>query len=140
MPAFSLKNRFYMLGTIVLSCTIPLLLFAQTDSAALRAQIRADLMQDPRSAEMTQVEFDAMVEGLATEAEESGAAADYLESQSTFDYSSLFTPPEEPSALLQALVSPLSLAVILLLLILVAVTYYIIRRKGTPADVSEIAG
>lgn len=119
---------------------LPLLAFAQSDAEMLRAQIRADLMQDPRSSEMTQVEFDALVEEIATEAESSGAAADYLESQSTFDYSSLFTPPEEPSALLQALVSPLSLAVILLLIVLFAVTYYIIRRKEIPADVTEVAG
>lgn len=111
---------------------VPLLAFAQSDTETLRAQIRADLMQDPRSSEMTSMEFDAMVEEIATEAEESGAAADYLESQSTFDYSSLFTPPEEPSALLQALISPLSLAVILLLIVLFAVTYYIIRRGKTP--------
>lgn len=114
---------------------LPALVFAQSDAETLRAQIRADLVQDPRSSEMTQVEFDAMVEEIATEAENSGVAADYLESESTFDYSSLFTPPEEPSALLQALVSPLSLAVILLLIVLFAVTYYIIRRPepvGTP--------
>ena len=111
---------------------LPALVFAQSDAEALRAQIRADLMQDPRSSEMTSAEFDAMVEEIASEAESSGVAGDYLESGSTFDYSSLFTPPEEPSALLQALVSPLSLAVIFLLVVLFAVAYYIIDRGKTP--------
>jgi hypothetical protein len=111
---------------------LPALVFAQSDAEALRAQIRADLMQDPRSSEMTSAEFDAMVEEIASEAESSGVAADYLESGSTFDYSSLFTPPEEPSALLQAVLSPLSLAVIFLLVVLFAVAYYIIHRGKTP--------
>jgi|GEM_PF-1691824 len=124
-------GRALIVGGVAL-LVLPLLAFAQGEGEALRAQIRADIIQDPRSAELSPEEVDAMVERLAQEAEASGAAADYLESQSTFDYSVLFSPPEEPSALLQALVSPLSLAVILLLIVLFAVTYYIIRRGKTP--------
>lgn len=100
----------------------------------LRAQVRADLMQDPRSAEMTDVEIEAMVDTIVQEAEASGAAADYLESRSTFDYSALFAPPKEPSALMRVLLSPLSLAIALLLLVLFAVMYYIVRRGTLPEE------
>lgn len=114
----------------------PGVLFAQED--ALRSQIRADLMQDPRSQEMSQAEEDALVEELATQAEADGTSAAYLESKNTFDPSSLFSPPQEPSAVARTIFSPLSLAVVLLILALSVVTYYIIRR-GKASVASDIA-
>lgn len=111
---------------------VPLLAFAQTQSAALREQIRADLKNDPRAAQLSQVELETMIEAIATKAEEDGVAEAYLESHDTFDYSSLFPEPKKPSALATFLASPLSLALFALLVVLVAVAYYIVRRRGTP--------
>lgn len=109
----------------------PALLVAQSDDD-LRAQIRADIMQDPRSAEMTQEEQDALVEALAIEAEETGAANDYVEARSTFDPSSLFEAPAGSSKFVQFLLSPLTLAIVLLVVIVGAVMYFILHRgKGT---------
>lgn len=127
-------GRAVVVGVALLLST-PFALFAET--ADLRAQIRADIMQDPRSAEMSDAEINTLVEALADEAEETGAAGDYLESHSTFDPSSLFTPPEEPSAVAQFLFSPLTLAIALLLMVLCAVIYYIVW-KGKSEGVSDL--
>ncbi len=66
---------------------IPLLTFAQSD-VDLRAQIRADLEKDPRTAQMSSAELDALVAALADEAEAQGTATMYLESKNrpTFEY------------------------------------------------------
>jgi hypothetical protein len=118
------------LGILVGALVFPVLLFAQED--ALRAQIRADIMQDPRSSQMSQAEQDALVEQLAAQAEADGTSSDYLESKNTFDTASLFTPPAEPSAVTRVLLSPLGLAVAFLALVLCAVVYYIIHRGRRP--------
>lgn len=125
-------------GTILFfAIAAPIALFAQEDD--LRAQIRADLMTDPRSAEMSSAEIDALVSALADKAETDGTASAYLESKNTFDYSSLFPAPKAPSAFAAALTSPMALALAFLLLILLAVGLYIIRRRGTPHEISDIA-
>lgn len=113
-------------GSALLLVLVPAILFAQEDE--LRAQIRADIEQDPRSAEMSETEKDQLVEALAQEAEETGVADEYIESHSTFDPSKLFAPPEEPSMVARIIFSPVSLAVLLLLLALGAVIYYIFHR------------
>lgn len=111
----------------------PVIVLAQ--SADLRSEIRADIQNDPRAAEMSSEEIDALVEAIALEAEQSGAAGDYLEAKSSFQYETLFEPPQEPSKIMQVLVSPLMLAIALLLLILGGVIYYIVRRGRSPAPV-----
>lgn len=106
----------------------PALLFAQSDE--LRAQIRADLMKDPRTAELSVTEIDAMVDALASEMESQGTTSEYLESQNTFDVGSLFSPPEPPSVIAQMIFSPLGLAVALLVALLVAIGLLIFYRHS----------
>ena len=120
---------------------VPLITFAQTQvNEELRAQIRADLMQDPRTAQMSQVELEGLMSALAARAQEDGTADAYLESHDTFDYSSLFPEPKAPSPIASFLASPLALAILALLIILLAVAFYIIKRRGVPAEMpSDIA-
>ena len=118
---------------------VPLMAFAQTAGEELRAQIRADLMQDPRASALSETEIGGMVNALATQAEEEGTADAYLEAQDSFDYSSAFPPPEEPSFFARTLASPMALALALLLALLVAVGVYISRRKATPTEISDIS-
>lgn len=109
----------------------PVLLLAQTDD--LRAQIRADILADPRSSQMSEAEIDALVQAIAAEAESTGISEEYMAARNSFEYETLFEPPQEPSKIMQILVSPLSLAVLLLLLVLGAVVYYIVRKGEAPA-------
>ena len=74
----------------VLFAILPLFAFAQEEDT-LRAAIRADIMADPRSAEMSPTEMDALVEALASQAESQGVASEYLEAQNSFN-----TPFEAP--------------------------------------------
>ncbi len=115
-------------GLTLATLLLPALLFAQGE-ADLRAQIRADLMEDPRAAALPAAEFDALVDALIVKAEEEGTAATYLEGQNGFDYVALFPLPESPSALATFLASPLALALLFLAIILGALTYYIVRGK-----------
>lgn len=125
-------------AAFLFAALLPLMAFAQSGSDGLRAQIRADLMQDPRASELSEAEIETMVDALATQAEEEGTAAEYLESQDSFDYSALFPPPKEPSLVARTLASPMALALALLLALLGAVGFYISRRKGTPIEDSDI--
>lgn len=109
----------------------PVLLLAQSDD--VRQQIRADVMADPRSAQMSAAEIDALVEAIAVEAESAGITAEYMEAKNSFDYETLFEPPQEPSKIMQILVSPISFSILLLLLVLGAVVYYIVHKGRVPA-------
>ena len=124
---------FFAASTVAL-LVLPHALVAQED--ALRTQIRADLMQDPRAAQMSSVEFDALVDALAMQAEEEGTASEYLGSQNTFDYSSLFDAEDESGTIF----TPMFVALLALAAILLAVAIYIIRNRGRrldePSDVS----
>ena len=111
---------------------LPFVACAQTDD--LRAQIRVDLLQDPRASQMSQVELENLIDALAVQAIKDGTADQYLESHNTFDYSSLFPEPEERSAFVQSLTLPMLLALVFLLVPLLAVAYYIVRRKGVPTE------
>lgn len=122
-------------ASTLLLLLVPAILFAQEDD--LRAQIRADIMQDPRSQEMTQEEQDMLVEALAQEAEETGAADDYIEARSSFDPSSLFETPAESSKFMQVLLSPLMFATVLLIIVVGAVMYFILHR-GKRKIVSDL--
>lgn len=101
---------------------LPAFTSAQTDES-LRAAIRADLMSDPRSAEMSPTEIDAMVEALAAQAEEEGVAADYLDSQNTFEAAPAPVFEEEIT------LNTLSIAIAALLLVLAAVAGFLIWQR-----------
>lgn len=115
---------------------VPLIAFAQESD--LRAQIRADLQNDPRAQEMSSQEFNALVEALAQESEAQGASGDYLASKQETTYS--FPPPSAAATVASVATSPLMLALGALVLVLIAVIVYIIRRRGrsNPADLSNI--
>jgi hypothetical protein len=100
----------------------------------LRSHIRADLMQDSRTAELSTAEIDALVEALAREAEAGGIAADYLDSAAeTFDYTSLFSTQD--SSAFSWISLPLMIALPLLLLLLFFMVKYGARREGVSSDV-----
>lgn len=58
----------------------PAILWAQStdESAQLRQEIRAAIMADPRSSELSEEEVTIMVESLAGEAERQGVAEDFI--------------------------------------------------------------
>ena len=63
-----------VVGGLCALVLIPAFLLAQSDD--LRAQIRADVMADPRSAQMSESEIDALVEAIAVEADNAGITAE----------------------------------------------------------------
>lgn len=98
----------------------------QQDDAALREAIRADIMADPRSSSMTEAEVEAMVNALAVEAQEQGAAEDYLEARnSTFNTPEI--PVYDPPLLTTS--NALAVAALALLLVLGGVATFLIRNR-----------
>lgn len=68
---------------IVLCCAVALPLSAiaqeqEVDGALLRSEMRAALLADDRSSELSEEEVAMLVEALAVEAEKQGIAADFL--------------------------------------------------------------
>jgi hypothetical protein len=122
----ALSRRFALLFVIV--ALMPLWASAQQEDA-LRAAIRADIMADPRSSEMSPTEIDALVEALAVQAEEQGTAAEYLESESTFEETAPAPVFEEKIEL-----NTLSIAIAVLLLVLAGATAILVwhRRNRIP--------
>ncbi|MBL8158174.1 hypothetical protein JNK62_01405 [bacterium] len=117
----------------VIIALMPFWAGAQQDDAALREAIRADIMNDPRSSSMTEAEVEAMVDALAVEAQEQGAASDYLEARS-----STFNTPEIPvyDPPLLTTSNALAIAALALLLVLGGVATFLIRnrRKAQPTE------
>ncbi|MFZ2886938.1 MAG: hypothetical protein WA021_03910 [Minisyncoccia bacterium] len=95
---------------IVAALVLPLFAFAQSDE--LRAQIRADLMQDPRASEMSETEMNALIGALAAEAESSGSAESYMGSKAepTFTYDPPIIEPSNPY--LAILTAPIMIAIL----------------------------
>jgi hypothetical protein len=128
-----MRLRIYA-ALLVALFALPIFVSAQTD---IYAQIRADLLSDPRTAELTEAEIDALVEALADEATETGVAEEYIEAKNVPDYSGLFTE-SIPVPVVGYNVSPLNIAVVFLSLVLLAVGIYVVRRgrglKGKAFD------
>lgn len=79
-------KKTFVLSILLGGLLLPLFSAAQTDSAdILRFQIREALLADPRSMELTEEEFDALVESLAVEAETQGVAEEYVPVELTFE-------------------------------------------------------
>ena len=108
----------------------PFAVAAQSDE--LRAQIRADLMQDPRTAALPAPELDALVAALANEAETSGAAATYLDAKTapTFTYDPPPVSDEHPLTLI--LSTPIMVAICALLAGIAGVVLIMFRRRHQP--------
>lgn len=112
---------------IALALWVPLAAFAQEDT--LRAQIRADLMQDPRTAELSEAELDALVAALANEAEATGEAETYLDVKAapTFTYD---LPPVSDETPLELIVSaPIVIAVCAFLAGVAGLVTFMIRQR-----------
>lgn len=114
--------------------TIALLLLAAPAFAAesdLRAQIRADLMQDPRTAEMSPEELDALVAALADEAEAAGTATIYLDAKSAPTF--VYDPPPRGESVIELLVSaPIVIALSALIAGILGLIL-LIRHRRRPA-------
>jgi hypothetical protein len=110
-------------GVLFVLLFVPLFALAQSDDV-LRATIRADIMSDPRSAEMSPTEIDALVNALAEQAHEQGIAETYVQAQNNFSPRAEI-PYYEPQSTLPTLVALLTLAIVLL-----AVVFFIIRHRG----------
>lgn len=83
------------IGLIFLLLLLPLFAIAQ-EGDALRAAIRADIVSDPRSADISPTELDALVDALAARAEEQGSDEDYLAAQNSFEDTPFEAPVYEP--------------------------------------------
>ena len=120
------------LGIIAALLLIPLAAGAQDDT---RAQIRADLQQDPRTAQMSAEELDRLVEALAGEVESTEEGAVYLDAQSapTFVYDA--PPVTAASPWVSVLSSPIVIALLALLVGILGLVVFALRhRKAPPTD------
>lgn len=125
-----------MRGLFLASLFLPTLLFAQNDD--IRAQIRAELLADPRTAEMSPTELDALVNALAEETAVSEEGAVYLDAQSAPSYFYDPAPVGEVSPWLAILSAPISLAIFVFLLALAGVLVFMIRhRRNSAADLQN---
>lgn len=115
----------------IVAALLPFFAFAQQEDA-LRAAIRADLMSDPRSSEMSPTEIDGLVEALAVQAEAQGTAQDYLDAQNSFEEAPPPVYEEEPATW-----SPMAIAIFALVLVLACVATILIwhrnARRSTPS-------
>ncbi len=120
------------IGFTFLISLFPLFAFAQGEDA-LQSAIRADIMSDPRSADMSPTELDALVDALASQAEEQGVAAEYLEAQNSFEETPFEAPVYEP--LVTTPYDPLSLAIGAFFLVLLGVWIFLaVQRKKHRKD------
>ena len=76
------RNHLIQIGMLVtLLCVTPFILRAQeagADSVVLRSEIRAALLADARSSDLSEEEVAVLVESLASEAEAQGIASEFL--------------------------------------------------------------
>ena len=113
---------------------MPFLAFAQEEDT-LRSTIRADIMSDPRSSEMSPTEIDALVNALATQAQEQGTAQDYLDAQNSFDYA--VEPPvyEENTS-----INPMAIALLALVIVVGGVALFLIWQRNVRRSMPPSAG
>jgi hypothetical protein len=120
---------------------LPLLATAQSDD--LRAQIRADLLADPRTAELPPAELEALVAALADEAEATGEAETYLDAKKAPTFTYELPPSDTTNPYVAILTAPIILAILALIAALLGVLFYMLRargraRKGTIAPGSDV--
>lgn len=122
---------------IALLLLVPAFALAQSYDA-LRAQIRADLMQDPRAAAMSPTEFDALVEALAGEAESNGTAETYLDAQSAPTYVYDAPPIENQSPFVAILTAPIVVAILAFLIALAGVLIFMLKHRRQALGGSDL--
>ncbi len=116
----------------LLILTVPFAVSAQEDT---RAQIRADLMQDPRTAELSSAELEQLVDALAGQVESTPDGNMYLDAQSapTFVYDD--APVATVSPYYAFLSTPIVIAILALIAGLLSLVIFMLRhKKGTPAS------
>ncbi len=77
-----------VLGALIFCMLVPIITHAQTSSADLRETIRLSLLQDPRTAELSSAELNAMVDILTLRASQEGITSEDI----------LWRPAEAPAA------------------------------------------
>ena len=118
----------------MIAALMPFFALAQEEDA-LRSTIRADIMSDPRSSEMSPAESDAMVNALATQAEAQGVAQDYLDAQNSFDYAAEPAVVEDTTSY-----NPMAFALLALFLVLGGVTLFVIWQRNARRSLLPSAG
>lgn len=124
-------------ATFAFLLVLPLFASAQ-EGDALRTAIRADIMADPRSAEMSPTELDALVDALAARAEEQGSAQDYLEAQNSFEEAPFEAPVYEAPPL--APYDALSLAIGALFIVIIGVWIFLAVQRKKRRDTVPVEG
>ena len=129
------KAALVPLGIITVLLLIPFAAKAQGDT---RAQIRADLMQDPRTAQMSSDELDQLVEVLAGEVESSDEGALYMDAQSapTFVYDA--PPVAATSPWISLLSSPIVIALLAFLLGVLGLVIFALRHRKSPPPAADL--
>ena len=122
------------LALLVIAVLLPFLALAQEDT--LHATIRADIVNDPRSSEMSSAEIDTLVNALAAQAQEQGIAQDYLDSQNSFN-TSAEAPFFEESPVST---TPLTIALITLFIVLTGVAIFLIWQRNIRRSMPPSAG
>lgn len=116
---------------LLIAVCAPVFALAQSEQSDLGAAIRADLQQDPRAAEMSEAELDALVAALAAEAEASGAAETYLEAKSAPVFTYEAPPVSGENPYLLVLSSPIVIAILAFVAALLGVVLFMIRLRRT---------
>lgn len=114
----------------LLIIVLPIAVSAQED---VRAQIRADLMQDPRTAELSPAEREQLIDAIAGQVESTPEGNMYLDAQSapTFVYDD--PPVATASPYLTALSTPIVIAILALIAGILSLVIFMLRhKKGTP--------
>jgi len=120
----------YLLALLIIA--LPLAVSAQED---VRSQIRADLMQDPRTAELSASELEQLIDAIAGQVESTPEGTMYLDANTapTFVYDD--PPVATVSPYLNALTTPIVIAILALIAGLLSLVFFMLRhKKGTPAS------
>lgn len=113
---------------------IPLSAGAQEDP---RAQIRAQLMQDPQTANLPPAEFELLVEALAGEAESSPEGIMYMDAQTAPAFFYDDAPVAAPSPILAMLSTPIVIAVLALAAGILGFILFAIRHRHKVPDLQN---
>ena len=119
-----------------IALALPLAALAQED--ALHSTIRAGIMSDPRSAQLSQAEINTMVNALADQAQTQGTAQDYLNGQNSFEPAQ--SPVYEPPSMT---LTPLDIALLTLIIVLAGVAVFLVwhrkARRAMPPSAGMVA-
>lgn len=121
-----------LLALLILA--LPIAVSAQED---VRAQIRAELRQDPSTANLSAEELELLVSALAAEAESTPEGVMYLDAQTapTFVYEE--APVATPSPILSLISTPIVIAVAALFAGMLLLVLFLLRHRHSGADLQN---